>query len=175
MTRRPREGTKTEFAQRKDESKQNRRYDRESARSALCRTFFVAMQIEEAPAARPLIIRNGGFSMYEQTFSYEAHGQTLVIHLPKELDHHNCRNLKYETDLLLSENYISKVVFDFSRTEFMDSSGIGILLNRYKQMAGSGGTVTIYGVNAQVGRVLAIGGIGRLMKYFDTKEAAIAG
>ena len=36
--------------------------------------------------------------MYEQTFSYEAHGQTLVIHLPKELDHHNCRNLKYETD-----------------------------------------------------------------------------
>ena len=51
--------------------------------------------------------------MYEQTFSYEAHGQTLVIHLPKELDHHNCRNLKYETDLLLSENYISKVVFDF--------------------------------------------------------------
>jgi len=77
--------------------------------------------------------------MYEQTFSYEAHGQTLVIHLPKELDHHNCRNLKYETDLLLSENYISKVVFDFSRTEFMDSSGIGILLNRYKQMAGSGG------------------------------------
>ena len=72
--------------------------------------------------------------MYEQTFSYEAHGQTLEIHLPKELDHHNCRNLKYETDLLLSENYISKVVFDFSRTEFMDSSGIGILLNRYKQM-----------------------------------------
>ena len=113
--------------------------------------------------------------MYEQTFSYEAHGQTLVIHLPKELDHQNCRNLKYETDLLLSENYINKVVFDFSRTEFMDSSGIGILLNRYKQMAGSGGTVTIYGVNAQVGRVLAIGGIGRLMKYFDTKEAAIAG
>ena len=79
--------------------------------------------------------------MYEQTFSYEAHGQTLIIHLPKELDHHNCRNLKYETDLLLSENYINKVVFDFSRTEFMDSSGIGILLNRYKQMAGSGGTV----------------------------------
>ena len=76
--------------------------------------------------------------MYEQTFSYEAHGQTLVIHLPKELDHHNCRNLKYETDLLLSENYINKVVFDFSRTEFMESSGIGILLNRYKQMAGSG-------------------------------------
>lgn len=121
------------------------------------------------------IFRKGVLYMAVQTFTYEARGQVLVIHLPKQLDHHNCRNLKYETDLLLAENYVNKVVFDFSRTEFMDSSGIGILLNRYKQMARSGGTVTIYGVNAQVGRVLAIGGIGKLMALFDSKEAAIAG
>ena len=113
--------------------------------------------------------------MAEQTFTYEARGQVLVIHLPKELDHHNCRNLKYETDLLMAENYINKVVFDFSRTEFMDSSGIGILLNRYKQMAQNGGRVTLYGVNTQVGRILAVGGIGKLMEHFDAKEAAIAG
>ena len=40
----------------------------------------------------------------EEPFIYEAKEQTLIIHLPKELDHHNCRNLKYETDLLLAEN-----------------------------------------------------------------------
>ena len=34
-------------------------------------------------------------------FTYEAREQTLVIHLPKELDHHNCRNLKSDTDLQL--------------------------------------------------------------------------
>lgn len=113
--------------------------------------------------------------MTEHTFTYEARGHVLVIHLPRELDHHNCRNLKYETDLLLSENYINKVVFDFSRTEFMDSSGIGILLNRYKQMARSGGRVVLCGVSAQVGRVLSIGGIGKLMELFDSKESAIAG
>ena len=80
--------------------------------------------------------------MTEQSFTYEAKGQVLIVHLPKELDHHNCRNLKYETDLLLSENYITKVVFDFTKTEFMDSSGIGVLLNRYKQMERSGGHIT---------------------------------
>ena len=74
-----------------------------------------------------------------QAFTYEAAGQTLVIHLPREIDHHNCTILKNETDLLLAENYITRIVFDFTRTEFMDSSGIGVLLNRYKQMAGSGG------------------------------------
>lgn len=110
-----------------------------------------------------------------QSFTYEARGQVLIIHLPRELDNHNCRNLKYETDLLLAENYINKVVFDFSRTEFMDSSGIGILLNRYKQMIRSGGKVTIYGVGAQVNRILAVGGISKLIEHYDTKEAAVTG
>ena len=38
--------------------------------------------------------------MEQTTFTYEAREQMLVIHLPKELDHHNCRNLKRDTDLL---------------------------------------------------------------------------
>ncbi len=113
--------------------------------------------------------------MEEQTFRYEAKGQVLVIHMPKELDHHNCRNLRYETDLLLEENYITKIVFDFSKTVFMDSSGIGILLNRYKQMERSGGKTAIYGARAQILRVLAVGGIGKLVPQYDSKEAAIAG
>lgn len=121
-------------------------------------------------------IREGeDMDMTKPSFTYEARGQILVIHLPKELDHHNCRNLKYETDLLLSENYISKIVFDFTKTEFMDSSGIGILLNRYKQMERSGGKVVLYGAGFQIMRVLSIGGIAKLVPHYDTKEAAIAG
>lgn len=108
-----------------------------------------------------------------QSFQYEPYHQTLIIHMPKELDHHNCRNLKYETDLLFSENYINRVVFDFTRTEFMDSSGIGILLNRYKQMHLSGGKVTLYGASAQIMRVLAVGGIEKLMTICESREAAL--
>lgn len=113
--------------------------------------------------------------MAEQEFTYEAKGNVLVIHLPKELDHHNCRCLKVETDLLLAENYIKKIVFDFSKTVFMDSSGIGVLLNRYKQMERSGGNVAIYGAGARILRVLTIGGIGKLVPRYDSMEEAIAG
>jgi len=105
--------------------------------------------------------------MNQPYFTYEAEGQTLIVHLPEELDHHNCSGLKYETDLILSENYIRRIVFDFSKTRFMDSSGIGILLNRYKQMALSGGSIAIY--------ILKIGGILKLMKLYDSKEAAVTG
>lgn len=109
------------------------------------------------------------------TFTYEASGQTLIIHLPRELDNHNCKNLKYETDLLLAENYINKIVFDFTKTEFMDSSGIGVLLNRYKQMVQNGGSVTIYGAQHQVTRILSVGGVSKLVKQYKSKELAMIG
>lgn len=113
--------------------------------------------------------------MEQEAFSYEANGQALIIHLPKELDHHNCKNLKYETDLLLAENYINKMVFDFTNTDFMDSSGIGVLLSRYKQMDRSGGHIAIYGAGVQILRILSIGGITKLVRKYDTIEAAIYG
>ncbi len=109
------------------------------------------------------------------SFIYEAKEQSLIIHLPKELDHHNCRNLRYETDLLLAENYINRIIFDFSKTEFMDSSGIGILLNRYKQMERSGGRVGLYGAGPQVHRILTAAGIAKLVPSYKSKEAALVG
>ena len=107
------------------------------------------------------------------TITYEAYEDTLIIHMPKELDHHNCRNLKYETDLLFSENYISKVVFDFSRTEFMDSSGIGVLLNRYKEMKASRGSVCYCRASSRVRRLMELSGICRLMEGYESREQAV--
>ena len=117
----------------------------------------------------------------EDSFVYEAKGPTLIIHLPKEFDHHNCRNLRYETDLLMAENYVSRIIFDFTRTrkivfdmkqtEFMDSSGIGVLLNRYKQM--KAGHTGFYGACPQVMRVLKVAGILGLMHQYESKEEAI--
>lgn len=113
--------------------------------------------------------------MEHEVPTYEAREQTLIIHLPKELDHHNCRNLKSDTDLLFDENYINRLVFDFTFTSFMDSSGIGVLLSRYKQMAASRGRVAYYGATAQVKRILEMGGMNRLIKGYDDRESALKG
>lgn len=113
--------------------------------------------------------------MEQEHFTYEADGSVLIIHLPREVDHHNCLTLKYETDLLLAENYVNRIVFDFSGTDFMDSSGIGVLLSRYKQMAGSGGSVSVYGMGTRISRILKIGGVYRLVRLCRTREEAIHG
>ena len=97
--------------------------------------------------------------MEQKTFAYEAAGQTLVIHLPREIDHHNCKKLKIETDLLLEENYIRRIVFDFSHTQFMDSSGIGLILGRHKLVSAMGGVVVVQKAPKDIKRMLSIAGI----------------
>ncbi len=113
--------------------------------------------------------------MKNQTFTYEARGQVLVIHMPKELDHHNCKNLKFETDLLMEENCIRRIVFDFSETEFMDSSGIGVLLGRYKQLKSWGGETVYCCAGKQVRRILKAAGLEKLLKGYERLDKAVTG
>ena len=98
-------------------------------------------------------------------------GTNLTIHMPKELDHHNAEEIKREADRLLGTRNIRSIIFDFEKTSFMDSSGIGVLLNRYKQM--KAGHTSFYGACPQVLRVLKVAGILGLMHQYESKEEAI--
>ena len=70
--------------------------------------------------------------------NYELKDGTLRICVPRELDHHLATQLRQETDLLIEAYRVRKLIFDFSGTEFMDSSGIGVLIGRCKSMSYSG-------------------------------------
>jgi len=107
--------------------------------------------------------------------TYEVKNHSMVVHLPKELDHHNSQNLKQETEQIMDETYINQIIFDFSNTNFMDSSGIGALLGRYKRMSAVGGKVVVYGVNERVKRLLNLSGIYKIVKQYETKEQAMKG
>ncbi len=106
--------------------------------------------------------------MSEQ-ISYEKRQGTLYLHLPPEIDHHSSREIRDKTEEYLRESGIRRIVFDFSRTTFMDSSGIGALLGRYKRMKERGGSVAVCGVDERIRRLLRISGVDRLIP--ETKEA----
>ena len=105
----------------------------------------------------------------EDSFVYEAKGPTLIIHLPKEFDHHNCRNLRYETDLLMAENYVSRIIFDFTRTRFMDSSGIAVILKTDRLLRQTGGALALCGVPRQVRRVLDVAGLTNIVPVLEDR------
>lgn len=86
----------------------------------------------------------------------------LCVKMPKEIDHHNAEKLSKKVDQFIYHNRINHVVFDFEETEFMDSSGIGIIAGRYKKIQYLNGKVYILNAGKQVNRILLLSG---LQKY----------
>ena len=78
---------------------------------------------------------------------YQLKEGCLTIQMPKELDHHEAGRLKMEADFLIGAYHVRRLVFDFRETEFMDSSGIGVIIGRCKSMGFSGGEVAATNMN----------------------------
>lgn len=98
---------------------------------------------------------------------YESERDVLYIRLPREFDHFSSRNIKVETEALIEAAGIQNIVFDFTRTEFMDSTGIGILLGRYKRMEFIGGAVYTWHVSQRIRRMLEAAGITGLIQELE--------
>ena len=104
--------------------------------------------------------------------NYELKDGTLRICVPRELDHHLATQLRQETDLLIEAYRVRKLIFDFSGTEFMDSSGIGVLIGRCKSMSYSGGEVIAENLNERVQKIFVVSGLHKIIKI-HTKEEEI--
>ena len=56
---------------------------------------------------------------------YKLEGTVLTVVLPQDVDHPVTDLVRRETDHIINQNYIRTIIFDFTHTEFMDSSGVG--------------------------------------------------
>lgn len=84
--------------------------------------------------------------------------------VPKELDHHSSIDLRTQTDMLLKTYPVRKLVFDFQNTEFMDSSGIGMMIGRCKSMDFAGGQVQADHVNDRIRKIFLLSGLHKIIK-----------
>lgn len=88
----------------------------------------------------------------------------LFLQMPEELDHHQAEILKEEADALILKYPVRSLVFDFSNTRFMDSSGIGVIIGRCKNVRFSGGYVKAVHLNEQIQRIITMSGLGKIME-----------
>lgn len=88
----------------------------------------------------------------------------LVIRMPKELDHYQAERIRQVADEQIDGREISHVIFDFEQTEFMDSSGIGVIMGRYKKIACFGGKVMAIHVNPRMQKIFRISGLHKLVE-----------
>ena len=104
---------------------------------------------------------------------FEVKGETLVIYLPEELDHHTAGEIRENTDHLFTCKKIRDVIFDYQKTSFMDSSGIGLIMGRYREVRYLKGDIYIVNVNEKIERILEISGLYRVAKQKKNIETAI--
>lgn len=108
--------------------------------------------------------RGGMLGMNEM---FEKRGNCLTIYLPKELDHPVSDQIRRESDRIMKENYIKNIVFDFSDTMFMDSSGIGLIMGRYRALGMRGNCLRAVHVNARIDKLLHLSGVHKFLEILD--------
>ena len=97
----------------------------------------------------------------------------LLVAVFGEIDISITDSLREDIDRAL-DNYASRqLLFDLSGVDFIDSSGLGVILGRYKRVAGKGGKVFLAGAKPQVKKVLELSGLLSLMEEYTTAAEVI--
>ena len=95
---------------------------------------------------------------------FAEYADAIVVRLDGELDEHTAAQVRQTVDVAIEMCRQRVFIFDFSKLSFMDSTGIGILLGRYKKLKSKGIEPQIYGANRQVDKILQTAGIYSIIK-----------
>ncbi len=104
---------------------------------------------------------------------FQVIGQCLIIRITDDLDHHRVLSLRDEADGLIEKERIKNIVFDFDGVTFMDSSGIGMIMGRYKRVIFTGGKVGVASVGSSVDRIFRLSGLYKIIEKYDTVKEAV--
>ena len=98
---------------------------------------------------------------------FQLEGTTLRIILPQELDHPMADLIRKGTEMIAGRTYIRTIVFDFSETEFMDSSGIGVIMGRYRHIFLLGGEVWAIHTSERMRQILNMSGVTKIIQIYE--------
>ena len=101
----------------------------------------------------------------------EAAADETTVWLSGELDHHAARELRRQVDLAVERNRPQRLRLDFSDVSFMDSSGIGLIMGRYRLMQLEGGSLSVTGASERLRKVMHMAGLDKLGILQDTADS----
>ena len=97
-------------------------------------------------------------------------GGSLVVKLRGEIDQHCAEEIRGEIDRELDMRHSTSLIIDLGDVEFMDSSGLGLIMGRYKKITARGGRLMLARPNSSVDRLLELSGIKKLIGREKIKE-----
>jgi stage II sporulation protein AA (anti-sigma F factor antagonist) len=100
--------------------------------------------------------------------------RVLVIRLEGELDHHTATKVRTEIEREWAKGIDSHLVLNLEGVHFMDSSGLGVILGRYKRVIESGGKMMLSNVPKSIQKLMDMSGIFKILELFDYESQAIS-
>ncbi len=92
----------------------------------------------------------------------ESRERELVARLSGELDHHTAGELREQIDAAVERLQPKRLCMDFHDVTFMDSSGVGLVMGRYRLVRMSGGTLLVCGASERVRQMMRMAGLDSL-------------
>ena len=99
-------------------------------------------------------------------------GNALIATPACEIDHHSAERMRGQIDAAFDNSSCKHIIFDFSGVKFMDSSGIGMIIGRYKNAEKRGGRLALAGMSDEMGRLFHISGLAKIITRTSTVEEA---
>ncbi|NLZ38818.1 MAG: anti-sigma F factor antagonist [Firmicutes bacterium] len=106
---------------------------------------------------------------------FKKTGSTLVVKMFGELDHHAASFLRAKIDAKLNRSDIKNILFDFEGVNFMDSSGIGMILGRYKIVSLKSGKILACNLSPRLRRIFEMSGLLTKIAVFNSERDALTG
>ena len=101
---------------------------------------------------------------------------TLYVFIKGEIDHHTAPGLRDTIDdaIVMNEN-ANQVVLDFSGVTFMDSSGVGLVMGRYRLIAGKNKKLKVHNLSSRDYKIMKMSGIEKLAEITQKEETGKLG
>jgi stage II sporulation protein AA (anti-sigma F factor antagonist) len=100
-------------------------------------------------------------------------GNTLIAKISGEIDHHSADYIRQKIDGETIKSTIKNLIFDFTQLSFMDSSGIGIIMGRYKNISRLNGKTAVVTSSSQIDRMLRMCGVQKFMNIYSNLDDAV--
>ncbi|WP_223702437.1 anti-sigma F factor antagonist [Sutcliffiella deserti] len=107
------------------------------------------------------------------TVDLEVKQNVLCVRLAGELDHHTAANLREQATTIIEKHQISHIILNLEHLSFMDSSGLGVILGRYKQIKSLGGEMVVCSISPAVKRLFEMSGLFKIIRLETSEQNAL--
>lgn len=111
--------------------------------------------------------------MLSLSINMETKGDVLCIRLSGELDHHTAEELKERATIAIEKHNVKHILLNLEKLSFMDSSGLGVILGRYKQIKQQKGEMVVCAISPAVKRLFEMSGLFKIIQQETSENNAL--